>query len=150
MQLRHRFRDDEVIELTGSIAEDATSRPPSETTRIKMNISAWKLLLTSSCMSLSALAVGAPLGNTTTADVQHAHPAHLALIAPARLVQHHQTKNNVAGASAFRYMDAVPVHNSNSIHPAVMSFPQTAAKKNQCEAMTGNARQHCFELMMPT
>lgn len=125
-----------------------------------MNISAWKLLLTTSCMTVSVLAIGAPLANPAHATettgvhravaVQTAHPAHLGLIAPARLVQHHEQKNTAANTLAFRYMDAVPVRNGSHIHAAVMSFPQTAEKKNQCEAMTGSARQHCFELMMPT
>lgn len=52
--------------------------------------------------------------------------------------------------SKFQYMDSVPVYNTHHVRAAVMVFEKKTIKKNQCAALTGEARHHCYELAMPT
>jgi len=63
----------------------------------------------------------------------------------------HQNKAAApADKSRFRYMDAIPTRNTRHIRTAVMMFEKKTNRKNQCDALEGAARRHCFELEMPT
>ena len=102
-----------------------------------MNSSAWKYILVANGL-IAAFASFAALGHQ--ADLRHplAH-AHQRQAKPA------------TDPSRFHDMDSVPVYNKNHVCAAVMVFERKPINKtNQCTALTGEARHHCYELAMPT
>jgi hypothetical protein len=103
-----------------------------------MNNSAWKWILAANCL------IAAPV--SFAAAGQHAGLRH-----PLAHAHHRQAKALALDPSKFQYMDSAPVYNTNHVRAAVMVFERKPVNKtNQCAALTGEARHHCYELAMPT
>ena len=102
-----------------------------------MNSSAWKWILAANCLIAAPASFAAPS--------QHAGLGH-------PLAHTHQRQAKLAmDPSKFHYMDSAPVYNTNHVRAAVMVFERKPiSKTNQCTALTGEARHHCYELAMPT
>jgi hypothetical protein len=101
-----------------------------------MNSTAWKWILAANCLM--------------TAQASFAADSHIGLRNPLAHATHRQHKPLALDPSKFQYMDSVPVYNTHHVRAAVMVFEKKNNKKNQCAALTGEAKHHCYELAMPT
>jgi hypothetical protein len=101
-----------------------------------MNITAWKCILTAHCLMASSISWAADQNGVRAAA--------------GRPMAHQNKAATPADKSRFHYMDAIPARNTRHIRTAVMLIEKKTNRKNQCDALEGTARRHCFELEMPT
>jgi hypothetical protein len=101
-----------------------------------MNSTVWKWLLMVNCL------IAVPASFAADHNIGMHNPLAHAV--------HQQHKTLALDPSKFQYMDSVPVYNTHHVRAAVMVFEKKNNTKNQCAALTGEARHHCYELAMPT
>jgi hypothetical protein len=101
-----------------------------------MNSTAWKWIVMANCL------IAAP--------ASFAANSHIGLRNPLAHATHQAHKMAPLDPSRFQYMDSAPVYNTHHVRAAVMVFERKTDKTNQCAALTGPARHHCYELAMPT
>ncbi|MDB5990474.1 MAG: hypothetical protein JWQ10_1877 [Herbaspirillum sp.] len=104
-----------------------------------MNNITWKWILAANCLiaSSASFAAGSAAGGSAGLRNSIGDPIQ-------------QPKSIPLDKSKFRYMDSAPIYNTHHVRAAVMIFERKPDKQNQCTALKGKAKHHCYELAMPT
>jgi hypothetical protein len=123
-----------------------------------MNTTTWKWLLAVNCLIASSVSIAGghidrrgEIGiDTARIDAYGTHAGIRSGIRNSIGDARHLPKTIALDKSKFQYMDSAPIYNNHHVRAAVMVIERKPNKQNQCSALKGEAKHHCYELSMPT